>query len=216
MARIIGIEKLTLREMIRNFHLYFGLPDGLAELPCPGVITIGRKEYHVPQTMDEFANSICYGQRLYMARQEENDIQLIMRMMRGYYYPLITFQKWDEQKSLLIQNNILTCTAKDLYPVTMHFVKLISEIADRERKLLHRTPTKMELAAGIEKLNVFAELNSLDFLRDAMKCDVPEVLHTPYNECLVRFLNAKEITDYQERYYKLQKEEYEAKSKYKK
>ena len=58
----------------------------------------------------------------------------------------------------------------------------------------------MELAAGIEKLNVFSDLTSLDFLRDAMKCTVPEVLLTPYNECLVRFMVAKEQADYQERY----------------
>jgi hypothetical protein len=96
----------------------------------------------------------------------------------------------------------------------MHLVTLIGEMAEREQKLLHREPTKMELAAGIEKLNVFSDLTSLDFLRDAMKCTVPEVLLTPYNECLVRFMIAKEQADYQERYYDLMNKESEHKSKF--
>lgn len=73
-------------------------------------------------------------------------------------------------------------------------------------------PSKKELAAGIEKLNPFAELSSLDFLRDNMKITMQEVMLTPYNECLVRFMMAKETMDYQERYYKLINEPADAKS----
>jgi hypothetical protein len=145
-------------------------------------------------------------------RKEENDFGAILRVIEGYYYPLVTryeihklviykgTYKWDEDKALLFGKYILPLKAKDLYPVAMHLTTLIGEMAEREQKLLHREPTKMELAAGIEKLNVFSELTSLDFLRDAMKCTVPEVLLTPYNECLVRFMVAKEQADYQERY----------------
>jgi hypothetical protein len=96
----------------------------------------------------------------------------------------------------------------------MHLTNLVSEMAERERSLLHREPSKTELAAGIEKLNVFSELTSLDFLRDAMKVTVPEVLLTPYNECLVRFMIAKAQADFQERYYDLMKRESEPKGKY--
>jgi hypothetical protein len=131
-------------------------------------------------------------------RKEENDFGAILRVIEGFYFPM--FNKWDEDKALLFGKYILPLKAKDLYPVAMHLTTLIGEMAEREQKLLHREPTKMELAAGIEKLNVFSELTSLDFLRDAMKCTVPEVLLTPYNECLVRFMVAKEQADYQERY----------------
>jgi len=117
---------------------------------------------------------------------------------------------------LLFGNKILPCKVKELYPVAMHLIKLVSELADREIKLLHREPSKIEKAAGIDKLNIFTELNSLDFLRDAMKITVPEVLLTPYNECLVRFMNAKEMAAFQERYFELIKEEATAKPKYKK
>lgn len=87
-------------------------------------------------------------------------------------------------------------------------------MADREKQLLHRTPSKMELAAGIEKLNIFSELNSIDFLRDVMKITVAEVLLTPYKECLVRFMIAKETEEYRERYFELMKEDMKVKSKY--
>jgi hypothetical protein len=85
----------------------------------------------------------------------------------------------------------------------MHLIGLIAETLTREEKLLHRQPTKKELAAGIEKLNPFAELSSLDFLRDNMNITMQEVMLAPYNECLVRFMLAKETMEYQERYYKL-------------
>jgi hypothetical protein len=47
-----------------------------------------------------------------------------------------------------------------------------------------------------------------------MKCTIPEVLLQPYDECLVRFMQAKEQNDFQERYYDLMKRESEPKSKY--
>jgi len=43
---------------------------------------------------------------------------------------------------------------------------------------------------------------------------VPEVLLTPYDECLVRFMIAKETADFQERYFKLMQEDSKRKSKY--
>jgi len=215
MARIKNIEKLTFKDFIVDLDLYFGLTEGLTQLPCPHEININGVLYSVP-AIDTFTDNICYGQRLYMARQEDNDIELIARMIGGYYYPLITNQKWSEDNLLLIAKNVLTCKIKDLYPITMHFVELIGQIIDKEKKLLYREPSKVEMAAGIEKLSVFSELNALDFLRDAMKCTVPEVLLTPYNECLVRFLNAKELSDYQERYFELLKEKADAELKFKK
>ena len=103
---------------------------------------------------------------------------------------------------------------EEVYPVAMHLTNLYVELADREQKLLHREPSKVELAAGIERLNIFAELNSIDFLRDAMKIPVAEVLLTPYKECLVRFMVAKETAAYQERYFELLRVQSEPKSKY--
>lgn len=211
---IKSISKLTFREMMLHIELYVGLPDGLIQLPLPGFMRIRGEDMFIPKTLDEFTGKLCYGQRLFLLRKEENDFGLIMRMINGFYYPLFTGKKWDEDKALLFGKYILTCKVKDLYPVAMHLTMLTSEMVDREQKLLHREPSKMELAAGIKKLNVFYDLTSLDFLRDAMKITVPEVLLTPYNECLVRFMVAKETADFQERYYGLMKEETKPKSKF--
>jgi len=209
-----SLDKLTLKEMMNNFHLYYGLPDGLVQLPVPDKLKIGRKRLPIPQTLEEFTSNLCYGQRLFIARKEDNDFGVIVRILDGYYYTLKTGEKWDEDKALLFGKYIINLHVKDIYPTAMHLINLVSEMADREQKLLHREPSKIEMAAGIEKLNVFSELTNLDFLRDAMKCNVQEVLLTPYNECLVRFMVAKETADFQERYFKLMQEDATPKSKY--
>jgi len=213
MKRIKGIDYLTLKDIAKDYDIYSGLPDGLIQLPCPDKITIRFLEYDVPKTLDEFTDKICYGQRLFLTREEKNDIGVIARMIDGYYYPIVSRKKWDEDKALLFGNKVVNCKAKELYPVAMHLITLTGEMADREEKLLHREPSKIEKAAGIENLNLYSELNALDFLRDIMKISIPEVLLTPYNECLVRFMNAKAIADYQERYFELLKERNEAESK---
>lgn len=213
MARITDIEKLTLKEMMLNFHHYTGLPEGLKQLPLPDKIRINKKLLTIPGNLKEFTDNLCYGQRLFIVRKEDNDFGSIIRTLDGYYYPLVTGYKWDEDKALLFGKFVLLCKVKELYPVAMRLISIISEMVEQEQKLLHREPTAMERAAGIEKLNVFAELTSLDFLRDAMKCTVPEVLLTPYRECLVRFMIAKETAAFQERYYDLMKVE-TPKSKY--
>ncbi len=215
MARIRSLDKLTLKEMIMNFQEYRGLPDGLIQLPLPENIGFGTKKKAVPQTFKDFTDSLCYGQRIFLTQKEEDDFGLIIRAIDGYYYSLVTNKKWNADEALSFGKRVLNCLVKELYPVAIHIISLIGEMIEREQKLLYREPSKMEQAAGIEKLNIFSELTSLDFLRDAMKCTVPEVLLTPYNECLVRFMIAKETAEYQERYYELMKEQSMPKSKYK-
>lgn len=214
MARIIPLEKLTLKQMMYDYDTYKGLPEGLIKLLTPEHININRKYLSVPQTLDEFTKNLCYGQRVFLRHEEENDFGAILRVIDGYYYPLSTGKVWDENKALIFGKKVLNCKAIYLYPVAMHLISLVAEMADREKMLLHREPSKMELAAGIEKLNVFSELTSLDFLRDAMKITVPEVLLTPYNECLVRFMIQKETEEYKERYMELMQEEAKPRSKF--
>lgn len=214
MAHVKPLNKLTLKEMILNYDLYAGLSDGLLQLPLPDYMIIQKKKYLIPKDLKEFTDNICYGQRIYLTQKEDNDFGAIIRVIAGYYYPIVSKQKWDADNALLFGKIVITCNVEILYPASMHLINLVSEMVVRENDLLHREPSKMELAAGIEKLNVFSELTSLDFLRDAMKCTIPEVLLTPYNECLVRFMIAKETAEFQERYYELMKEESKPKAKY--
>jgi len=206
MARIKSINRLRLIDMIRSDKLYSGLADGLSALPVPDAIKIGRRRYAIPTTLDELSESIVYGQRLYFSREEPNDFAIILRLLAGYYYPVYKKVPFSDSGTALFTKNILNCKAKEVYPTTIHMIKLVCELAERERKLLHREPSKVELAAGIENLTPFAEINALDFLRDAMKVSIPEVLLTPYNECLVRFMNAKATLEFQEKFIKLSQE----------
>jgi len=213
MENVKRIDKLTLFEMIKYPDTYSGLAEGLIELPVYGKLKIGKKLFSIPDTREELSERICYGQRLYLAREEINDFGIIIRIIGGYFYHGFYSLNNNDQKLTGIIKIIVNCLAKDIYPVALHIIKLMSELIDNEQKMLYKAPSKIELAAGVERLNVYAELNVLDFLRDAMKCTVLEVLETPYNECLVRLMNAKEIMDYQEKYQKLQMEEVELKSK---
>jgi hypothetical protein len=211
---MVRVEKLTLREMMLNFLEYRGLPEGLIKFSVPDYIKIGGKKCYVPATYEEFTKNICYGQRMFLSQKEENDFGSILRVMDGYFYTIVTGKKWDGDKALLFGKKILTCKVFQLYPVAMHLISFVNEMTEKEVTLLHRDPSKMELAAGIENLNVFAELTSLDFLRDAMKITIAEVLQTPYKECLVRFMLAKATNDFQEKYMQLAKEVSQPKSKY--
>jgi hypothetical protein len=205
------ISQVTLKDMMLDYKSYHGMIEGLMQLPVVEKIKIGKREYAVPQSLDEFTDKIVYGQRLFFTQKEENDFGCILRVMDGYYYSQVNKCDWDTDKALSLGKLVITCNVVDLYPVAMHLISLVADMIEREHKLLHREPSKIELAAGIEKMNLFSDMISLDFLRDAMKITIPEVLLTPYNECLVRFMIAKASADFQDRYYKLMQEDTKAK-----
>ena len=204
MARIKDIQRLTLRDMMFNFDTYQGLPDGLKEMPVVNV-KIGLWRLPLPETMEELSNQITYGQRLFLTKKEDDDFGLILRLLDGYYYPIVTGKPWDEDKALAFGKRILKCKAIEVYPAAVRLIQLLDELVGREMKLLHRNPSKLEKAAEIDKLSPFAEMTAIDFLRDTMKVTAEEVLLKPYNECLVRFMLARETADYQDRLVELQK-----------
>lgn len=199
--------------MMFNLEPYRHLPDDLIKLPVPRKFRIGLRWVLVPQDLDEFTEHLCYGQRLFFTQKEDNDFGVIIRVIDGYYYTLLTGKLWDVDNALRFGKKVLHCRISEIYPVAMHLITLVGEMAERELTLLHREPSKLELAAGVEKLNLFSELSSLDFLRDAMKITIAEVLLTPYKECLVRFMLQKTVDDYKDNYMRLAQEE--AKSKLK-
>jgi hypothetical protein len=198
-GKVVAIEKLTLRRMALEPERYTALAEGLAQLPVPEALRIGKRTLAVPQTLEDFSNNITYGQRLYLARSEPYDLGLILRFVAGYYYPLYAQKPWDENAALTFGRIVLNLHVINLYPVTMQLVNLMAELATRESKLLHREPSKQERAAGIERLNKFSELTSLMFLCESFKCTEAAVMLMPYNDCLVRFMLAKEQATFHER-----------------
>lgn len=198
-GRVTSVERLTLWQMLLEPAKYSGIAVGLATLPIPDTITIGRRKLAVPQDLEQFAATICYGQRLYFSSAESFDIDLIMRYIGGYYQPLYDEAQYNEQRLLSFQRKVLSLPVKVLYPVAQHLVNLMDALAERERKLLYREPTKQERAAGIDRLTRFASLTSLLFLQESFKATEAEVMLLPYDDCLVRFMLAKEQNAYSER-----------------
>lgn len=200
MVRLKHIDRLLLRDVLKNPRKYQGIAESCLQLPPPEVIQIGYKDYPLPTNLDEFNENICYGQRMHFHADEVTQSGVVLRMVAGYYFPIVTKKKWDEKQSLLFAKKLINCKVKELYPTAMHLVTLVKQMAGREKDLLHRDPSKTEKLAGIEKLAVFADLTAVDFLREKMNKTEEQVMQTSYNECLVRFLHAKELAAFQDRY----------------
>jgi hypothetical protein len=196
---IIPVRKLTLWQVLFQPERYGGLAEDLGKLPVPPVLRIGRRTMPVPQELEEFCANLCYGQKLYLATEEPFDVGVILRYVAGYFYPIYTGKRWDERRALLFGKKILSSSVVTLYPVAIQLVSLMEQLAKREQAMLHREPTSEERAAGVESLNRFAALTSLIFLQEQFHCSQDEVMLLPYDDCLVRFMLAKEEGAYRER-----------------
>jgi hypothetical protein len=213
MASIKPVDKLILYRMMKEPLRYDGLRDGLAELPVPDKFKLWHRKVSVPETIQDFGDNICYGQRMYFTRPEPNDYGLVLRFITGYYYPVYKKRLWNEKLALEFGSFVLHCKVIDVFPVAIHFIKLMGELADREVKLLQRKPTKQEEAAGIDKLTKFSDLNAVLFLQESFKCSEEEVMQKPYNDCLVRFMLQKENNAFNDRLSEIYRKEAEIKKK---
>jgi hypothetical protein len=198
-GKVVPLSKLTLRRFAMEQERYAGLAEGLSQLPVPPFVRIGRKVFAVPSTVEEFCDTVCYGQVMYFKQREGFDVGIILRYVAGYFYPQYTQTGWDEKGALQFGAKILSLNVKELYPVSKHLVALMEQLVTQESKLLQRTPSRQEQAAGIERLGKFADLTSLLFLQDSFNCTEAEVMRQPYNDCLVRFMLAKEQAAFAER-----------------
>jgi len=198
-SKVMPASKLTLWHLVLEPAKYNSIAEGFASLPLPSQLKIRRKKLAVPSGLEEFAGNLTYGQKLFLMNEEPFDVGCIMRYVTGYYYPLYSGQPWDEAEALQFGRNVLSSPLKDLYPVAIHLVNLMAELVEREKKLLHREPTADEKAAGVDRLTRFTELTSLIFLMDSFRCTEAAVLQKPYDDCLVRFMLAKEQNAYTER-----------------
>ncbi len=194
------LNELHNRLIVRAAILkYSPVTESLIELPVPDIIEIGKRSFPVPGTLEDFSSNLSYAQRLFLATSEQFDVDLVIRIISGYYYPFYSGLKFDENKLLSIQSKIITLPVKVLYPVTHHILNLMGELVDREQKLLYREPSKQEKAAGIEKLSKYSTLTSLLFLMESFRMTESEVMQQPYDDCLVRFMLAKEQNEFSER-----------------
>jgi hypothetical protein len=89
----------------------------------------------------------------------------------------------------------------------------MTQLIDRELKLLKREPTKQEKAAGIDKLGKYADLMAVTFLMESFRCSESDVMMKPYNDCLVRFMLQRDQNAYADRLADVYKREQEQKTK---
>ena len=89
MARIKQPDKIKLIDLMKGLDEYSGLPEGFVQLPIPRKVRIKRKKYDVPDTLDDFLKNLVYGQRIFFAKEEEDDFGVILRVLDGYYYLII-------------------------------------------------------------------------------------------------------------------------------
>lgn len=211
--RVKPVDELTLLDMLIFPWRYNGLSDGLALLPTPEFITIGRKRFPVPHTMEQFGDNITFGQKMWFQNAEQSDIGLVFRYIVGYYTPIVTGKPWDEKNIARIEKIIVNSLAIEMYPTAYHFIDLMTQLIDRELKLLQREPTKQEKAAGIERLGKYADLMAVTFLMDQFKCSESDVMAKPYNDCLVRFMLQRDQNAYADRLADVYKRENESKTK---
>jgi len=193
------ISRLDLGTMISEPLRYDGLREGLASLPLPELLTIRGKKLTIPTNLNDFCDNVTYGQKIFFQRPEENEYGIVLRFISGYFYPLFSGKEWDENRALKFGSFVLRSKVLEVYPVALHLVTLMGQLAEREVKLLERKPTSEERQAGIDKLSLFSDLSSILFLQESFRCSWDEVLGKPYNDCLVRFMYQKEQNAYAER-----------------
>jgi hypothetical protein len=204
-SRIVPINKLTLWHLVFEPAKYTRFVEGFALLPLPEHLHVGRRRLTIPAGLEDFAGNLTYGQKLYLMTEEPFDTGIIMRYVAGYFYSEYTGKPWSETGALQFSRKILYSQLKDLYPVAIHLVNLMGELVDREKTLLHRAPTADERAAGVENLNRFSELTAMLFLMDSFRATEEQVLAKPYEDCLVRFMLAKEQNAYAQRLIEVQR-----------
>ena len=185
--------------MINQPLRYAGLSVGLSEMALPQYLILKRKRRDIPVTLEDFSDNLVYGQKMYLQRPEPEQYGIIIRFIAGYYYPIVTGRKWDDKQALKFGAWVLRARVLELFPVALHLVNLMGELATREIKLLERKPTQQEKQAGIDKLNKFSDLSAIVYLQESFKCTMDEVMLKPYNDCLVRFMYQKEQNSYAER-----------------
>jgi hypothetical protein len=215
MERIIPLKHLTLKRMFKNESSYIGISEGLTKMPLPESFRLTFKNYAIPESVNELCDNICYGQKVYLSKQDTSDLMIIIRKVAGYYYPIVTGNKWDEEAAIIWSKRLFNCLVVDLYPIATHLTNMVAEMIKKEYDLLHREPKKEEKIAGIDRLSKYAELDAIDFLSDVLKLNRDEVLLTPYNTCLVRFMQAKDKAVFSEKLTEVYKSQAEKKNKFK-
>lgn len=204
---IQSLTFLTIKRLARMAakHDITTLQKQLTELACPNEIRIGLKLYPVPITVNDFRDNICWGQRLFMATEHQNDFETFLYFFANYYQPIVTGKPYSEERVLRFYDKITKCHAHEAYPVLTRLVELFTECVQIENGKLNSEPNKEMKAAEINRLQPFSDLNILELVSQKCRVKLEEAHLQEYNVVFALLWYEKEVNDFQIRYNEIQK-----------
>jgi len=200
------LKYITLKRLAKMASKYNTVifQQQLTDLACPYTLRIGLKRYPVPLTIDEFRDSICWGQRLMMATEHQNDFESILFFVANYYQPIITKKPFDEKLVMKVYRKLAYCNVQELYPVLMRLVKLFTEVVEIEAQKLDSKPSKDMLAAEINRLQPFSDMNILELVSNRCRVPLSEAHLIEYNIVFALLWAEKETADFNKRFSEIQ------------
>jgi len=199
------VKHLTLKRLINlaSKHDCSILLNQLAELPCPTKLRIGVREYAIPNSIEQFTDNICWGQRLYMASKQTNEFESILYLIASFYQPILDKSKFDDEKVLNTFVRLLNCNADEILPVLNRFSIFFADMIANEMAKLNREVTREMRAAEINKLQPFSDMSILELIAERCKVPLLEAHLINYNIVLVLLWKDKETDEFGKRYNEL-------------
>lgn len=198
------VDYLTLKRLFRIKGDKSILVEQLEQLPCPSEIRIGLRYYPVPRNVNEFRDKIVWGQRLMMATMCENEIDALVNFVANYYYPMARKKPFSETGVIKFFDRIVTCQAKELFPVLLRMVTLFEETLQIENKQLNSKPDRTAVAAGINELSIFSDLTILEMIADKCRVELEKEAHlVSYNTVFALLLKEKKTAEFNKKYQEL-------------
>ena len=201
----IEIKHLTLARFV-NMSVHGGVDDILEFLGTsapPERIRIGIKTYTVPQTADELREALTYGQKVFLSEQPKGDLDLLLRMFVGWYYPILTKKPFDADKAFNVAGRSFRCFITELIPACAHIAKLVSELNEFEEQVLTSEPESLWMQAGGGNLSKYAPMLTVEYLAGKLKCTNDDVFDKPYLECLFWLMYQNESNAVEKRFNQL-------------
>lgn len=182
------------------------ITDFYATLPPPGKLRIGCRLRPVPLKVTELLEKITYGQKRFLEKQPDNDIDAVLRMFVGWYYPIVSGKPFDESRALEFGAKAMRCNINELYPACAHIARLVGELNKLEERLLAAEADSTWIAAGGNDLAPYAPQLTVDFLAKRLMCSHEEVYAKSYAECLAALGERATSARIEKKFHKIQQE----------
>lgn len=175
----------------------------------PERIRIGVKTYLVPTSVEQLQQNITWGQRLYLATESENLLDVTLRLFGGWYYSIVSGKAFSEDKALKFGRKALGCYITELLPVAASLFKLVEGLLIQEHSATSGDPDKVWKAAGGDMLNKYGDKLTLDFLASRLSvmygkpCGHAEVMAAPYLDCLIQLMERRDFAKVEKEYREL-------------